>query len=73
MIKQKTSVAFKEATKAISKIKSIIPKLTESEKETLEILLDKESRTHLLESLKDAKRGNVISWEEAMKELNRCI
>lgn len=71
MDEQKTSIAFKEATKAINKIKSIIPKLTDSEKATIELLLDEESRKHLAESLKDAKRGNIVSWEDAMKELKK--
>ena len=71
MIKEKESPAFQEATKAIKKIKSVLPKLNESEKATLEILLDEESRNHLAQSMKDAKEGKIVSWEEAMKELRK--
>lgn len=71
MEKQEISPAFKEATKAIDKIKAVIPKLTESEKATIELLLDEESRNHLAESIKDAKKGNTVSWEDAMKELEK--
>lgn len=71
MIKEKVSPAFQEATKAINKIKSVLPKLNESEKATLEILLDEESRNHLAQSIKDAKEGKIVSWEEAMKELGK--
>lgn len=71
MIKQKTSPAFQQATRAIKKIKSVLPHLNESEKATLEILLDEESRNHLAQSIKDAKEGNTMSWEEAMKELKK--
>jgi O6-methylguanine-DNA--protein-cysteine methyltransferase len=71
MDQQKVSPAFQQATKAIEKIKSVLPKLNESEKATLEILLDEESRNHLTQSLKDAKAGNTVSWEEAMKELGK--
>ncbi len=71
MEKQKVSPAFQQATKAVEKIRSVLPKLTESEKATLEILLDEESRNHLAQSLKDAKEGNTVSWEEALKELKK--
>jgi hypothetical protein len=71
MEKQKVSTAFQQATKAVEKIRSVLPKLTESEKATLEILLDEESRNHLAQSLKDAKEGNTVSWEEALKELKK--
>jgi hypothetical protein len=71
MEKQKVSPAFQQVSKAVEKIRSVLPKLTESEKATLEILLDEESRNHLAQSLKDAKGGNTVSWEEAMKELKR--
>lgn len=69
-MKQTTvSKPLKEAEKAIEKIKKIIPKLSEGEKATLELLLDKESQGHITKSIEDARRGNVISWEDIKKDL----
>ena len=53
----------------MDKIKRLLPKLTESEKLTLELLSDEEAMATLKESLKDAKAGRTVSLEEAKKQL----
>lgn len=68
MSKQTTNV-FKEATKAINKIKATIPQLTESEKATLELLLDREAQVAILKSREEIKRGNFITLDELKKQL----
>lgn len=64
-----SSIAFEETRTAIEKIKRNISKLTESEKATIELLLDKEAQENLNLSLKDAEEGNLISWEDIKKEI----
>ncbi len=64
-----TTTNFVEAKRAVNKIKQLLPKLTESEKLTLELLLDQEAMDNLEKSLKDAKAGRIISLDEAKRQL----
>ena len=62
--KEKKNPAFADAEKAVKQIKRIIPKLSDSEIATLELLLDKEAMLDLQQSLKDVKKGRVIPLEK---------
>ncbi|MEK7115186.1 MAG: hypothetical protein AAB847_02400 [Patescibacteria group bacterium] len=64
-----SSIAFEETRTAIEKIKKNVSKLTESEKATIELLLDKEAQNNLAASLKDAREGNLISWDSIKKDI----
>jgi len=60
-------LAFEEAKEAIITLKKIAPLLSRSQLETLEILMDKELTKTLLESVKEADRGEVVPFEKAKK------
>lgn len=55
--------------KAIVQFKKIIASMDESERATLELMLDPEAQRHLAKSLEDAKKGRIIAWEDLKKEL----
>ena len=54
-----TSEKFEKAKEATLTLLSLKDNLTASELETLEILLDKETKDQLAESVRDAKEGRV--------------
>lgn len=62
-------LAFEEAKEAIITLKKIAPLLSKSQCETLEILMDKELTKTLVESVKEADKGEVISLKWRTKEL----
>lgn len=55
----KTSEKFEKAKEATLTLLALKDTLTPSELETLEILLDKETKDQLAESVRDAKEGRV--------------
>lgn len=59
------SLAFIETKKSLDRIRKLTPKLNESERMTLELLLDKEAMADLKKSLKDAEEGRTVSLEKA--------
>ena len=60
---------FDKTVKALRELQRNIPKLTEGEKATLEIMFDKEVLEGLRESAEDVKHGRIISWEDLKKDL----
>ena len=60
---------FDRTVKAFRELKRNIPKLTEGEKATLEIMFDKKMQKALKESAEDVKHGRIISWEDLKKDL----
>ena len=65
--KTAASVAFEEAKEAVIKIKTLKPRLSSKDEETLSILIDKGLMTHLDKSLKEAKEGKVEPLESILK------
>ena len=63
-MKQVSSITFQEAEKAIKIIKTIIPKLSEAEKATLELMLDEEAQKNISEGAEDFKKGDFLTLEE---------
>lgn len=63
----KNSSALKEAEKAIDRIKRIIPKLSEGERATLELILDEEAQKQISKSQREIKGGEFITLEEFKK------
>lgn len=61
------SKPLQEAEKAIEKIKKIIPTLNESERATLELMLDAESQKEIVKSREDIKKGNFLTLEDFKK------
>lgn len=59
---------FKETVKAFRILQKNIPKLTEGEKATLEIMFDKKTLKGLKKSAEDVKHGRLISWEDIKKD-----
>ncbi|MEK7114856.1 MAG: hypothetical protein AAB847_00640 [Patescibacteria group bacterium] len=64
MKKPETTLTFQEAEKAIKTIKTIIPKLSEGEKATLELILDEDAQNAISQSAEDFERGDVLTLEE---------
>ena len=56
--------SLEKAKNAIKEIKKVFPRLSDSEKTTLELLLDKATVSALDKSIKEAKRGEVVSLDE---------
>lgn len=64
MIKKSGTALFEKTAKALRELQKNIPKLTEGEKATLELLLDKEALKGLKESAEDIKKGRVSTLDE---------
>ena len=64
MIKKNNTALFEKTAKALRELQKNIPKLSEGEKATLELLLDKEALEGLKESAKDIKNGRVVTLDE---------
>ncbi len=60
---------FDKTVKALRELQRNIPKLTEGEKATLEIMFDEKMQEALKESAEDIKHGRIISWEDIKKDL----
>ena len=56
-----------KASDAVQKIKKIVSSLDESEKATLELLLDKEAQEHIKKSKQNFERGEFITLDEFKK------
>jgi len=56
-------LAFEEAKEAIITLKRIAPVLSKSQRETLEILMDKELTKTLIESAKEADKGDIVFFK----------
>lgn len=69
MNKSTSSITFGKTKKAVETLLENVNKLSEGEKATIELLLDKETQKHLKASIEDARKGNLVSWEEVKKEL----
>ncbi len=65
--KTNSSLAFKEAEKAVVKIKTLKPLLSSKDETTLAILLDKGLMSHLNKSLKEAEAGKTEPLENILK------
>ena len=72
MKKPETTLTFQEAEKAIKTIKTIIPKLSQGEKATLELILDEDAQNAISQSAEDFERGDVLTLEE-LKNLQYVI
>lgn len=59
-------LAFEKAREAVIVLKTVNPLLTPSEKETLEILMDKELMEDLETSLADTQTGRISSLESIL-------
>lgn len=58
------SSALKKAQGAIQSIKRLIPKLSEAEIATLELMLDKNAQKNIAQSIADAKSGKFATLDE---------
>ncbi len=67
MPKIEESALFLKTKKALQEIQKNIPRLTQGERATLEVLLDKDALEGLRESADDLKRGRTVTLEELKK------
>ncbi len=69
MASKNESALFIKTKKALTELQKNIPRLSDGERATLEVLLDKEALAGLKESMDDVKHGRTFTLDEVKKQL----